>query len=408
MRVTRIYHAGRDSSHRARERALVEAGVDLRLIVPTEWPGVDDLQGEEFEIIELPVSRPGDVNRHRYRETRTLQRAIAAGRPDIVDVHEEPFSAVGAQVRCVSGAPVVMYTAQNLDKRWPPPFAQHERRALRGVAGFYPCSRQAASVLRGKGYRGPITPIPLGIDMALHRAGPQQLPDAEVVIGLVGRLVPEKGLLDAIQVLRSLGQPARLLVAGSGPEVGLARGRTSELNVEWHPWLTAAELSELYRRMHIVLVPSRATATWVEQFGRVIPEGWANGAVPVGYRSGSIPEVVDTAGVIVDEGNVEALSFAVQGLIERPDRWADLRREGLARAQQLSWARIAAEMIRMYELAMRQPLPPPPQPNRAAARQEFGPPARTSISDRPFALPMLRQSRIVHRLAERLTARSTT
>ena len=37
MRVLRVYHGGRDPAHRARDRALVEAGVELTTVVPAQW-----------------------------------------------------------------------------------------------------------------------------------------------------------------------------------------------------------------------------------------------------------------------------------------------------------------------------------------------------------------------------------
>ena len=73
MRVLRVYHSGRDPAHRARDRALVEAGVDLTLVVPSAWPdggAQRQLSAEPFRIVELEVRRPGDVNRHRYADSR--------------------------------------------------------------------------------------------------------------------------------------------------------------------------------------------------------------------------------------------------------------------------------------------------------------------------------------------------
>src|SRR4051812_44746993 len=95
--VVRVYHAGRDASHRERDRALVRAGADLALIVPRAWSegGVTHQLAEEpFEIIELPVARPGDVNRHRYADPQRIADLVRQRRPDVVDLHEEPFSAV--------------------------------------------------------------------------------------------------------------------------------------------------------------------------------------------------------------------------------------------------------------------------------------------------------------------------
>lgn len=407
VKVVRIYHAGRDEAHRARERALVAQGVELRLVVPTTWPGPGaGVEDEPFDVVQLDVQRPGDVNRHRYSDDGALRRAISDWRPDVVDVHEEPVSVVARQVLDAAGStPIVMYTAQNLDKRWPPPFAGMERRALSRVTAFYPCSRQAASVLRGKGYRGHLRVMPLGLDPAVHRPGEQDL-TAEIVLGLVGRLVPEKGLRDALDVLTAVRtqRHARLLVVGQGPDQAAGRAHAEQRGVadavEWQPWLDAAGLAAAYRRMHVVLVPSRATGTWVEQFGRVITEGMANGAVPVGYASGSIPEVVAAEGVVMPEGDVAALSTAVLALLTDPPRWAALRSAGLARAADIGWDAVASAMVEMYEQALHTGTPVNVRPDRAAAVREFGLPARTSVSDRPFALPVLRESALAHRILE--------
>ena len=398
MRIVRVYHAGRDGAHRARERALVALGVELRLIVPRSWPERDNgIEGDTFEIVELDVQRPGDVNRHTYADGSALRRAIEGFAPDIVDVHEEPFSLVTRQVLRCTDRPIVMYTAQNLDKRWPPPFLGIRREAYSRVRAFYPCSRQAASVLRGSGYAGTIVPLPLGIDTTVHYPGTQSLTDG-VVLGFVGRLVPEKGLLDAITVAAEVG--ALLLVAGSGPQEAEGRELATRVGarVEWHPWVDAMALAGLYRRMHVVLVPSRATTTWVEQFGRVITEGWANGVVPVGFGSGSIPEVVGDAGRTVTEGDVSALVDAARTASSDPT-WSALRSAGIARAGGLFWEAVAVAQAALYVDSAA-----PPAANtvgRVAARQEWGPTASTSLSTRPFALPVLRDSRPLHQLADR-------
>ena len=195
MHVLRIYHAGRDYAQRARERALHACGVRVTLVVPTAWSGESGnpgITGEDFEIIELPVRRSGDVNRHSY-EQEELDRLIRRIRPSVIDVHEEPFSVVSHQcVRIVPiHIPMTMYTAQNLDKRFPPPFAQYERAAYRRVAALYPCSRQAASVARGKGFDELIDVLPLGYDESTFVPGRQSPRDPEIELGFFGRLVPE-------------------------------------------------------------------------------------------------------------------------------------------------------------------------------------------------------------------------
>jgi glycosyltransferase involved in cell wall biosynthesis len=399
LRVLRVYHEGGDASHRARDHALVAAGVDVTLVSPVDWPG--STTDPDLPHRQLAVTRAGDVNRHAYADPPALQRLVQEVRPDVLDLHEEPVSLAARQwLHAAGDVPVVMYTAQNLDKRWPPPFAQYERRALARVQGFYPCSAQAGAVLRGKGYSGVIEVLPLGVDSTLHAPGDQRLPAREVVLGLVGRLVPEKGVLDAVQVLAAMmhaDTPSRLIVMGSGPEEAPARALAAELRVsdrcEWIGWSSPEELAAAYQRMHVVLVPSRATARWVEQFGRVITEGSANGAVPVGYASGSIPEVVGGTGVVVREGDVTALAQACVSLLNDHDRWGALREAGLQRAKGLGWGKVAARQADLYRAVLHQDPPPlrrPGQAARAEAAAEFGPPATGPSGARPFALPVLR------------------
>ena len=68
-------------------------------------------------------------------DPRPLWRAL--GRPvDVIDVHEEPFALATAEVLLLrwlrrQRAPYVLYTAQNIDKRYPVPFRWIERAALR-------------------------------------------------------------------------------------------------------------------------------------------------------------------------------------------------------------------------------------------------------------------------------------
>jgi len=407
LRVLRIYHGGRSGSHRARERALVAAGIDVTLVVPASWPegGGDPFSHEPFRVVELPVSRAGDVNRHAYGDVRSLARLVHELRPDLLDIHEEPVSIAARQWLAAADGdvPVVMYTAQNVDKRYPPPFAQYERAAYARVAALYPCSRQAASVARGKGFSGLIEVLPLGFNDTLFVPGDQSVDEAELVLGLFGRLVPEKGLLDAVHVLARLHtqRATRLVVVGAGPEKTRARRLAVELGVpdriDLIPWQPSAELAVTYRRVHVLLVPSTPTETWVEQFGRVIVEGQASGAVVAGYASGSIPEVGGDAAVLVRAGDVGGLADAVAGLVSDAREFADRRSQAFALTRLRTSASVAerqADLYRTVTGGTTAPvlLPRSPRARRALAHAEFGPSASVIAGGRPFALPLLRRA----------------
>lgn len=400
IRILRVYHGGRDQAHRARERALVEAGLEVTLVVPDRWPNASsepEISPEPFRVVELAVRRAGDVNRHAYVDPRSLSRLVAEVRPDVLDIHEEPFSvAMRQSLAAVPAAlPVVGYTAQNIDKRYPPPYCLYEASARRRLAALYPCSRQAASVARGKGFGGLIEVIPLGYDPTLFRPG-EQSPDAgEVVLGFVGRLVPEKGSQVALEVLAALNRarPARLVVLGSGPdewqllECGERLGVGDRVTIQG--WGGTAQVAELLRATHVLLVPSLATPSWAEQFGRVILEAQASGALVAGFASGAIPEVAGEPGLLAPEGDTAGLARLVTDVLADAGEWRMRRVAGLELASARTWARVVQRQAALYERARESQSKRSARVRggRTAARAEFGPTASTPLGSRPFALP---------------------
>ncbi len=247
--------------------------------------------------------------------------------------------------------------------------------------------------------------MPLGYDDDLFWCGGQSHDDNPFTLGLVGRMVPEKGVLTAVRALAEVRvhRQARLLLVGDGPEIGPARELAAYLgiadDVEIYPWLSTGQLAECYRRMHVLLLPSASTATWVEQFGRVIIEAQASGVVVAGYASGAISEVSADAGWLVQERDAMGLFSAVVSLASNAEAWSGFRSLGLARSRKAVWAVVAEAQSAFYrEIASGTDLSATARRSGAAelrsdARAEFGPPARTLISARPVALPVVRDSR---------------
>ncbi len=265
-----------------------------------------------------------------------IRRALREFRPDVVDIHEEPYWPSGAQVAWLARQhPVVLYTAQNILKPLPPPVAAVQRSVLRAAGACYPCSRGAAEVLRQRGFRGHIAVVPLGVDDQLFDVSP-----SGTRVGFVGRLVPEKGVTD----LLAFGE--RLLAVGSGPLADQVRSVGGEVRRAG----SLGELSSALREMAVLVAPSRTTGGWREQFGRMTVEAMAAGVPVVASDSGALPEVVGDAGIIVPEGNLGALHDAVNAVLMNP---GDLGERGRSRAQRLyRWAVVAQQMERVYEAAI--------------------------------------------------------
>jgi glycosyltransferase involved in cell wall biosynthesis len=401
VRVLRIHHGGRDPRQRRRERALVAQGVDLTLVVPARWPGGHDrdhLLDEPFRVVELEVDRPGDPFRYEYRRKGALADILDLVQPDVIDLQEEPRSAVARQwVRAVGPLPVALHTSQNLDQRLPPVLSRRERRVLARADALYPTSRQAASVARGKGFAGIVRILPTGYDAEVFYPGGQSWKDPELLLGLVGRLTVNKGVLDAVRVLAEVrrSRAARLLLVGDGPAVGPALRLAADLgvadSVEATGWCSPERVAEYYRQMHIVLAPSHGSPQWVERRARVAVEAQASGAVVAGYSCGVLPEAAGRAGVLVPERDHWGLARAVARLVTDEGEFSWRRGASIHAATQYGWSGVARQQIDLYRRILpgthdRVLLPRTATGRRLRARSEFGFPARTVTTPRPLVL----------------------
>ena len=162
VRVLRVYHSGVVDEYRERERLLRrDHGYEVHLVCPPAWPEggsvVRAMADPEIPVHVVPArGRPHPIL--FWYASAPFRRVLRKVRPDIVDLHEEPYSlAVAGALRAVRlevpEARICMYTAQNIAKRYPPPFRQLERHAHASTAAAYPCSTEAGEVLRAKGDR---------------------------------------------------------------------------------------------------------------------------------------------------------------------------------------------------------------------------------------------------------------
>lgn len=303
----------------------------------------------------------------------SLGRLLAETQPDIVDIWEEPWGLVTAQTIWLTKllcplAKIVVETEQNIFKHLPPPFAQFQKYSLANADMMIARTDEAKDVLRRKGYLKTVGVVPNAVDtdafMPLlsdeRRQVRQKLgwgSDDDFVIGYVGRLVPEKGLLDALGAVSLLPKNARLVFVGSGPQRDelerKARALGIEERVRFAGQKSLAELPDVMNALDVLVLPSRTTSTWKEQFGRVLIEAGACAIPIVGSDSGAIPAVVADAGLIFAEGNISAFAECLRRLQSDPELRERLGKNGQARARDLfSWRQVAKQMHSYYgELA---------------------------------------------------------
>ena len=101
--------------------------------------------------------------------------------------------------------------------------------------------------------------------------------------------------------------------------------------------------------LDVLVLPSRTTPRWKEQFGRVIIEANACETPVIGSDSGAIPEVIGDAGLVFPERNAEALAAAFKALHADPARARAMGKAGRKQAEErYNWTRVAERMHGIY------------------------------------------------------------
>ncbi len=248
--------------------------------------------------------------------------------------------------------PYVVYSAQNIDKRYPPPFRWLERWCLRHASGAYPCNDRAGEILERKGLRSSAVTLPLGVDLTDFTPIERPPPTPERLhVGYIGRLHSHKGVHVLLRAMASTpGVTAEII--GEGPEAGplreLARSLSVADRVQFIGHVDYPSLPDRYRRLDAVVIPSVPTPRWDEQFCRVAVEAMASGVPIIASKTGAIPEVVGDAGLLVPPDDSLALSNALRTLAAAPDRWDLLRVRGLESVDRFTWETIAAQHHAFY------------------------------------------------------------
>ena len=152
---------------------------------------------------------------------------------------------------------------------------------------------------------------------------PVDLEHKRFVVGFAGRICEEKGWKVLLHALANLHDHCCVVLAGSGPQDQLLTDwiREKKLHDRVVPLglLPKDKLWQFYHSVDCLVLPSLTLPRWKEQFGGVLADAMAMGVPIVGSDSGSIPEVVGPAGLIVPEADVQALAAAIRRMDQEPE-----------------------------------------------------------------------------------------
>lgn len=212
------------------------------------------------------------------------------------------------------------------------------------------------SVLRDR-YRvrpGNLVKIPYGFDFSDWRARPDAARAIRAELGLgegavvcaIGRLNWIKDLptlFRAFDLARRRAESLKLLIVGAGSEEPTLRRLAEELNAGGSIVFAGhrRDIPDILAAVDVL-----ASSSLTEAFNQAIMEALASGVFVVATSVGAAPELLssDRFGLLVEPGNVSALSAALLRGVELSKRHAEERRR-LARTYP------ASDMVASYEQA---------------------------------------------------------
>lgn len=300
----------------------------LTLVCPRTWPSEysptrtqasrhQDLAGEFCPRATL---RSGKGQQHVYLMRPV--KFISQRNLSLVFLEQEPFSLAALQwgrAALKSGIRFVVQMDENLDRHMDPVALRVRRWVLRNASMVIGRSPSACVLAKNWGFSGPTVVVPHAVPgwqqpPALSR--PRAEGD-EFTIGFAGRFLQEKGVLDLLQAAQSVTGHVRVLMVGDGPLRETLRSWTLPNGyVDVVTGVKHADMPGKFAEMDLLVLPSRTTPQWAEQFGRVLVEALACGTPVVGSSSGEIPWVVSETGggVLFPEGDVNKLGEVLDHL----------------------------------------------------------------------------------------------
>jgi glycosyltransferase involved in cell wall biosynthesis len=277
--------------------------------------------------------------RQDLRAIRSLWRILRYERPDVLHTHNPKPGLYGRIVGRLAGVPLVVHTTHGLyatpDDPLPKRLLVYGLEAIASRFSHVELVQNPEDLeLMGRWHIAPRRKLRLlgnGVDLERfqpvdetqrqHERAALGLQAEDVVVGLVSRLVAEKGIEDLANAMAMVGPPFRLLLVGPhdpdksdalAPAV-LDRAAAAGAVLTGH----RADVERLYAAMDLFCLPSHR-----EGFPRAAMEAAASGLPVVATNIRGCRQVVDpgVTGALVPVRDAEALADALQTCAAEPTR----------------------------------------------------------------------------------------
>jgi glycosyltransferase involved in cell wall biosynthesis len=204
--------------------------------------------------------------------------------------------------------------------------------------------------------------VPPGVDQVTDPPAPDELARVRQAYDIGSRpyfvypaiTYPHKNHLTLVrafaQVAASHPDPLLVLTGGTAQAEEPLRAEIEALRLDDR----VRRLGRIPRRDLDVLISGAVALTFpstYEGFGIPVLEAMSRHCPVIASTATALPEVVGSAGILVDPFDVDGWTAALDQLLDDPGRRAGLAELGFERAGQFSWERSVGALVRAYQVA---------------------------------------------------------
>jgi glycosyltransferase involved in cell wall biosynthesis len=296
------------------------------VFIETPWPLAERLSCAGVPYSSLALARGRDILRHPRRYAAEVARAGSNGALLLecgyigatlrAAGYREPIVAVehGAlllDLHVLSGPRRLLRRINRVSGAWADDAEVAVSDFMLGQVRRHAHARRLQRIYNGI---DPDRYVPVGL--AVGRGN-------SLVVGSAGRLIPGKGTDHLVRAIAKAGEciPAKLLIAGDGPEQARLRSLAQDLGADSRVEFVGLidDVQAFWQRCNVAAIPPD---TFIESFSMVTLEAMACGQPIVATRNGAIPELVvnGVTGTVVPPGDASALTRALVSYAEQPER----------------------------------------------------------------------------------------
>ncbi len=278
---------------------------------------------------------------------------------DLIHVHDWLGIPAGIGIKKITGKPLVItFHSTEFDRTAGHPWeriAEIEREGLKKADLIIAVSEFMKRQLIEK-----YSADPSKIKVIYNGINPEEI-DANAEKGLfkkkvvlyLGRLEIQKNpetFIRAIPLVLSKRKDVLFVVAGTGGMLPRLADLSVELGVKDHVIFTGRVTEEekkfLYKIADVFVLPS-----YSEPFGITVLEATAKGAVPIISKTVGAGERIEA--LKMDFWDINKLAEYILAILDHPVLGDHIRKENLERLEDLSWSRVARQVLKAYRSVVR-------------------------------------------------------